>query len=176
MNKWFVFGSDDYWGFTRVTLLCLNNKLFSENLCLISANSSPESDLLSSADNGLHYQNSCFFTEISHLYKKKSKNWFGRNFSVLWPFVSCFQSPCVFNDFPFWCFLWFSAFCAPAKLSTELKGQPAQPGHVCARPCLLCGLLSAGECLENRFLWRWRHRGNTDLAINLDVTVITKSL
>lgn len=40
----------------------------------------------------------------------------------------------------------------------------------------VCGLLSTGECLENRFLWRWRHQSNTDLAINLDVTVITKSL
>lgn len=35
-------------------------------------------------------------------------------------------------------------------------------------------LLSTGKRLENRFLWQ--HQSNTDLAINLDVTVITKSL
>lgn len=35
-------------------------------------------------------------------------------------------------------------------------------------------LFSTGKHWENRFLWQ--HQSNTDLAINLDVTVITKSL
>lgn len=149
-------------GFTPMTLPCFANKVFVLNLWRGSAkwmscgrSQSPESGLVG-ADNRPHYYKKPFF-------------WLYHT----WPVTFSFSLFTVF--FPSGISLKYIFLCLLQAFVRTTHTHTHNPdGRVCV--CVWWGLLSTGECLENRFLWRWRHQSNTDLAINLDVTVITKSL